>query len=301
MNPATINNMDLTLQQFPEALQQFWISYINPPIEFCLILLIIYSILYFFRGTRAVSALVGIVVTLVLLMLLTFSLRMEVFGWVLQNLWTVFAMAMIVIFQPELRRAFAQLGSHLSRHKRTQQKEAIEEIAGAVTQMSFRRCGALIVFEGKIGMAAIINNAVQMEARINSLLVQSIFYPNSPLHDGAIIIRENTIVAAHAILPLSQETSTKNIGTRHRAALGVTEETDAVAVIVSEETGIISAAYRGKLSRDLSEAELILYLKENLIDKKDDKSENLNNDTGHQTLPLNEQDAADMEDQNEIR
>lgn len=268
----------VNLSRFSESLQNFWITYINPPLEFCLILLVIYSILYFFRGTRAISALIGIVITLLLLLVLTISLKMEVFGWLLLNLWNVLAMAMIVIFQPELRRAFAQLGSQLTGRKGIRRKEAIEEITSAVTQMSFRRCGALIIFEGKIGLAAIISNAVQMESKINSLLVQSLFYPNSPLHDGAVIIRENMIVAAHAILPLTQDTLYRHIGTRHRAAIGVTEETDAVAVVVSEESGMISAACNGQLTRSLSEAELLVYLKAKLLDRKDQAAANEENE-----------------------
>ena len=224
----------------------------------------IYFVLYFLRGTRAVSVLAGIIMILLFTTFLSLTLNLEVFGWLLENLWTVFSTAMIVIFQPELRRAFAQLGSHIGRHKKIEQKEAIEEIVSAVMQMSFRRCGALIIFERQIGMAAIINSAVALETKINSLLVQSIFYPNSPLHDGAVIVRQGIIAAAHAILPLSQD----DFGTRHRAAIGVTEETDAVAVVVSEETGTISVAYRGRLIRNLSETDLLAFLKKMLIDPK---------------------------------
>ena len=244
-------------------------GYVKNPVEFVIIAVAIYCILYFLRGTRARSVLVGIIIALLGTTLFVNFLQFEVLGWLLLNIWTVFATAMIVIFQPELRRAFAQLGSRLEGHKRIEQKEAIEEIASAVMQMSFRRCGALIIFERRIGMAAIINSAVTLETKINSLLVQSIFYPNSPLHDGAVIVRHGVIAAAHAILPLSQdETGTRDFGTRHRAALGVTEETDAVAVVVSEETGIVSVAYRGRLIRNLSETDLLCFLKKMLIDPK---------------------------------
>ena len=239
---------------------QGW-GYAKNAVEFAIITVMIYFVLYFLRGTRAVSVLAGIIMILLFTTFLSLTLNLEVFGWLLENLWTVFSTAMIVIFQPELRRAFAQLGSHIGRHKKIEQKEAIEEIVSAVMQMSFRRCGALIIFERQIGMAAIINSAVALETKINSLLVQSIFYPNSPLHDGAVIVRQGIIAAAHAILPLSQdETGTRDFGTRHRAAIGVTEETDAVAVVVSEETGTISVAYRGRLIRNLSETDLLCLL-----------------------------------------
>ena len=247
---------------------QGW-GYAKNAVEFAIITVMIYFVLYFLRRTRAVSVLAGIIMILLFTTFLSLTLNLEVFGWLLENLWTVFSTAMIVIFQPELRRAFAQLGSHIGRHKKIEQKEAIEEIVSAVMQMSFRRCGALIIFERQIGMAAIINSAVALETKINSLLVQSIFYPNSPLHDGAVIVRQGIIAAAHAILPLSQdETGTRDFGTRHRAAIGVTEETDAVAVVVSEETGTISVAYRGRLIRNLSETDLLAFLKKMLIDPK---------------------------------
>lgn len=234
-------------------------------VQFCLLLVIIYAVLYFFRGTKTISVLIGIAICAMLLMFLAKALNMKIFEWLLSNLPGVISTALIVIFQPELRRVFSQLGSRLSSRANMPQKEAIGEITSAVTQMSFRRCGALIVFEGKIGLQALINNAVQLDCRINSLLIQSLFYPNSPLHDGAMIIKEGKIVAAHTILPLSQETAVRGIGTRHRAAIGVTEESDAVAVVVSEETGQISAAFRGVMTRDLSENDLLIYLKKHLL------------------------------------
>ena len=249
---------------------QGW-GYAKNAVEFAIITVMIYFVLYFLRGTRAVSVLAGIIMILLFTTFLSLTLNLEVFGWLLENLWTVFSTAMIVIFQPELRRAFAQLGSHIGRHKKIEQKEAIEEIVSAVMQMSFRRCGALIIFERQIGMATFKNSAVHLEAKVSSLLLQSIFYPNSPLHDGALIIRGDTIEAAHAILPLTQqpEFAHQNIGTRHRAAIGVTEETDAVAVVVSEETGGISMAKRGSLKRFLTPDQLFELLTRELIDKPD--------------------------------
>jgi len=252
-------------------LKNLWVGYLGPTVEFCLILFIIYILLFFFRRTRAISVLWGFIVILLGLGFLAGALKLEIFQWILRNLWQLLATALIVIFQPELRRAFAQLGSIFSLHAHAtqqEQKEAIEEIVSAMTQMSFRRCGALIVFERKIGLAAISSNAVQLDAKINSLLLQSLFYPNSPLHDGAVIIQEGKIVAAHAILPLTQEMNYRHIGTRHRAALGITEETDAVALVVSEETGAISYAYRGKLTQDVTETRLMDFLKRKLLEHK---------------------------------
>ena len=243
------------------------LDYARPALEVFTITVLIYYALYFLRGTRGASVLAGIILILIILTSLTDSLKFEVMNWLLSNLWTMLATAIVVIFQPELRRAFAQLGSTSFGHRATRKKEAIEEVVSAVVQMSLRRIGALVVFEGQIGMAAIINSAVVLDTKLNSLLIQSIFYPNSPLHDGAVIIKDDRIAAAHAILPLAQQAdgSAKTLGTRHRAALGITEETDAVVVVVSEETGAISVAYRGCLKRDVSSDKLHKLLTELLL------------------------------------
>ncbi len=242
---------------------------VRPYLDFAVIAALIYCLLYFLRGTRGASVLAGCVIVLIFLTLLTNVLKFEVMNWLLQNFWTIASIALVVIFQPELRRAFAQLGSKSFSTHANVQKKTIRETVSAVTQMSRRKTGALIVFERQIGMATIKNSAVHLEAKVSSLLLQSIFYPNSPLHDGALIIRGDTIEAAHAILPLTQqpEFARQNIGTRHRAATGVTEETDAVAVVVSEETGGISMAKRGNLRRDLTPDELFELLTNALIDK----------------------------------
>ena len=261
----------MSFAEFGAKIESVWLHYLGPTLEFLLIFLIVYTLLYSFRRTRAISVLWGVIVILLGLRILADILKMEAFSWILQNLWQFLAIALIVIFQPELRRAFAQLGSILSPYthaRQIEQKEAIEEIVSALNQMSVRRCGALIVFERRIGLAAIIGNAVHLEAKINSLLLQSLFYPNSPLHDGAVIIQDGKIAAAHAILPLTQEPDYSNLGTRHRAALGITEETDAVALIVSEETGSISYAYKGKLTLDVSQGKLTEFLKRKLLEQK---------------------------------
>ena len=251
---------------------------IRPYLDFGVIAVLIYCLLYFLRGTRGASVLAGCVIALIFLTLLTNVLKFEVLNWLLENFWTIASVALVVIFQPELRRAFAQLGSKSFAHHANVQKRTIRETVSAVTQMSRsltslsrRRVGALIVFERQIGMATFKNSAVHLEAKVSSLLLQSIFYPNSPLHDGALIIRGDTIEAAHAILPLTQqpEFAHQNIGTRHRAAIGVTEETDAVAVVVSEETGGISMAKRGSLKRFLTPDQLFELLTRELIDKPD--------------------------------
>lgn len=243
---------------------------VRPYLDFGVIAILIYCVLYFLRGTRGASVFAGCVIALIFLTILTNTLKLEVLNWLLEYFWTIASIALVVIFQPELRRAFAQLGSTYFPHHADVQKKTIKETVSAVTQMAKSKTGALIVFERQIGLASIKNSAVGLEAKVNSLLLQSLFYPNSPLHDGAIIIRGDTIEAAHAILPLTQqpEFAHMNIGTRHRAAIGVTEETDAVVVIVSEETGTISVAMRGVLKRHLTHDQLSEILIHALIDKQ---------------------------------
>ena len=148
----------------------------------------------------------------------------------------------------------------------------IGEIVGAACNMAYRRCGALIVIERKIRLQALADDAVALDGKVNSLLLESIFFPNAPLHDGAVIIRGDRIVAARAILPLtrSKEVSAQ-LGTRHRAALGLSEESDAVIIVVSEETGAISIAQRGALHRDLDGKGLQALLERLLVDKDEEE------------------------------
>ena len=227
-------------------------------LDFGLIFLMVYYVLYFLRGTRGASVLAGLVIALIALTILTKTLQFDVLNWLMTNFWTILATAVIVIFQPELRRAFAQLGSRYFSQQSDTRRQTILETVSAVVQLSKSKTGALIVFERQIGLASIKNSAIQIEAKVNESLLRTIFFPNTPLHDGALIINGDTIEAGHAILPLSQqpELAAMNIGTRHRAAVGVTEETDAIAVIVSEETGIISLAMKGSLKRNITPVEL---------------------------------------------
>jgi len=220
--------------------------------EISILFFFIYSGLYYLRGTRGAYILAGLLITLILLTLVSDLLKFEVLAWLLQSLWAIFAGVLIVIFQPELRRAFAQLGSR-SFVKKMKKRETINEIVKASINLANQRVGALIVFEREIGMRSIINNAITLEAKLNHHLIESIFQTRSPLHDGGIIIRNDIIVAAHSIFPLTHNPELqKTMGTRHRAGIGITEETDAVAVIVSEETGFISLACRGRLKKDVS-------------------------------------------------
>ena len=244
------------------VIQTVW-KVLCPFVEIGILAFLIYEVLYFLRGSRGVYVLTGLIVALIGMSLLAEWLNFEVISRLISESGVVLAVAIIVIFQPELRRAFAQLGSYtFLRGKR--RREIISEVVAAAMDMSRRKCGALIVLERRIGMRALEEDAVRLDIKVNALVLESIFYPNSPLHDGAVIIRDNRIVAARVILPLTRngEMLSKRLGTRHRAALGVSEETDAVVVVVSEETGIISICAGGVLRRDLPPEQLENYLSE---------------------------------------
>ena len=232
------------------------LDYLRVAVEFLLIATVIYKILYYLRGTRAANVLAGLVVAFLTLSIIANSLGLSVLRWLLENFLSLMAFTIIVVFQPELRRAFAQLGS-FSFFQQNRKRETISELTLAVNAMARRKIGAIIVIERRIGMRAIVEDSVKLDCKLSNLLMQSIFYPNSPLHDGAVIVRDDRIVAARAILPLSRDVNiSRTMGTRHRAALGITEETDAIVLVVSEETGDISIACRGAIMRGLSEKNL---------------------------------------------
>lgn len=191
-------------------------------------------------------------------------------SWLLKGLWGTLGAAIVIIFQPELRRAFAQLGSYRF-FQGQRRREVIGELVSAAGNMARRKCGALMVVERRIGLQNLVDDSVRLDIKVNAMVLESIFYPNSPLHDGAVIIRDGRIVAARAILPLTRaENISRRLGTRHRAALGISEDTDAVTIVVSEETGAISIACRGVLHRDLAIGELENYLEKLIIQEQDD-------------------------------
>ncbi|MBO5923593.1 MAG: diadenylate cyclase CdaA, partial [Lentisphaeria bacterium] len=241
------------------------LDFVRVAVEFLLIAFVIYKVLYYLRGTRAVNVLVGLVLAFLVLYIIAKSLKLTVVSWLLDSFMNLMAFTIIVIFQPELRRAFAQLGS-FKFFQGNRKRETINELVSAVNSMAGRRCGAIIVIERRIGMRAIVEDAIKLDCKLNNHLIQSIFYSNSPLHDGAVIVRDDRIIAARAILPLSRNaTLSRTMGTRHRAALGITEETDAVVVVVSEETGDISIACRGEIRGGLAGSGLINELNKLLL------------------------------------
>ncbi len=235
----------------------------NDVLDILIVSTIIYYLLKFLIGTRGWQILIGIFFILSV-WLLARVLELRTVQWIFDNLWSVGIFLIIVLFQPELRRGLAKLGeTGIFRNLFLSRKKAVDEIIRAATFLAERKIGALIVFERTIDLDNYTEGCVKINADISIELLISIFIPQTPLHDGAVIIRDQKIAMARCFLPLTINPNIpKNIGTRHRAGIGISEETDAVALIVSEERGEISLAVDGKLYRDLDS----LSLKKKLMD-----------------------------------
>lgn len=233
-------------------------------IDILLVALVFYWILNLIQGTQAVQLLRGILILSVLAAIVASAFyRLTAFGWLIDKALPALLVAVPIIFQPELRRALDRVGrtSKLWAKPRqsTQIEKAIHAVSEAVIPLAQARHGALIVFERNTGLGEHIETGVWLNALISPDLLLTIFYPNTALHDGSVIIRGDRIMAAAVVLPLGSDTLASRqqwLGTRHRAALGISQITDAIAVIVSEETGIISVAHNGQLIRGLDKKRL---------------------------------------------
>jgi len=228
-------------------------------LDVLLVALIFYVLLRLFRGTQAVQFLRGILVIMLVTFLLTSQLELPAFGWLVRNSLPAVLIAIPVIFQPELRRALERLGRSapfLIRPREERAAYLIDEICQAALNLSEHRHGAIIVLEGETGLQDYVETGVMVDAQVSAQLLQSIFYPGTALHDGAAIVRGDRVVAAACVLPLTERSLDEGLGTRHRAAVGITEQSDALAVVVSEETGIVSVARRGGIARRLDEKRL---------------------------------------------
>ncbi len=228
-----------------------------------IVAVIFYGVLALFRGTSAFSVLYGIALLLGALLIVRSLPRLVVLNWVLTNSLPVLSIALLIVFQPELRRAMERIGRirgwvtrPLGAQEVTGMHRAIDEIARACRRLSERRQGALIVLERETGLQEYAESGILIDGLVTSEFLLQIFFPNSPLHDGAVIIHGVRLVAAGCVLPLTGSTLDSSMGTRHRAAIGITERTDAIAIVVSEETGTISIANNGHLVRHLDESKL---------------------------------------------
>lgn len=239
-------------------------------IDILLVVLVGYYLFKAVKDTRASQILKGIGI-LILLLFISKSIGLVITSFILENFMTYGALLLIVVFQPELRKALEKIGRSKFEHFFTETEDAnykhsINEICKAVEIMSFKKVGALIVFERETKIGDIIKEGVELKAKISSELIQNIFVDKSPLHDGALMIKDNQIEAASCILPLATENKLeKTLGTRHRAGVGITEVSDAIVAIVSEETGAISFVEDGKMKPNLTSEEL----KEELLKRLD--------------------------------
>ena len=227
-------------------------------VDIALVAIVVYRVLLMFRGTRAVQMLAGLACLVAGSIV---SRRLELYStqWILDNFWSFWVIALVVLFQPELRRALARIGegrllANVFGASRVERAQVIDELVDAVESLTARRIGALVVVERSAGLRQYAELGVPVDAIVSADLLVSVFLPYSPLHDGAVFIRGNRLIAAGCFLPLSRNLQiARSLGTRHRAALGISEETDAVAVVVSEETGRVTLAVAGHVEslRDL--------------------------------------------------
>jgi diadenylate cyclase len=229
--------------------------------DILLVGLTFFGLLLLMRGTQAVSLLRGVIVLLLSAFLVSQILRLTAFNWLIRSIVPALLVVIPIVLQPELRRAFERLGRPaglvLWTGRDVATERTLEAIAVAARWLSERRHGALIVIERETGLQEYVDRGVSMDATVTPELLLTIFYPNTALHDGAAIVRGDRLSAAACVLPLTDNTLVDSrLGTRHRAGLGMSEQTDAVTVIVSEETGTISLAYNGRMVRHLDERRL---------------------------------------------
>jgi diadenylate cyclase len=230
-------------------------------LDIFLVAAVIYGILLLLRGTQAVQLLRGVILLALVIAVVGSIAGLTGFNWLMRNAAQALVVIVAVVLQPELRRGLERLGRagglSLWAGREIAIDQVVAEIAAACHWLSERRHGALIVIERETGLQSLIETGVRIDSVVTEELIQTIFFPNTPLHDGAIIIRGDRIIAAAAVLPLAEIiVSDAHLGTRHRAAVGVTEQTDAVTIVVSEETGIISMARNGRIVRHLDQQRL---------------------------------------------
>lgn len=242
-------------------------------LDILIVTVIIYRILLIIKGTRAAQMLIGIGVLFIALLFSKY-LGLYTIDWIIQSLWAQIVLALIILFQPEIRKTLAQMGEarFIPSFTSVEELRYLEEIVKGTVALANRKIGALIVIEKETSLDDITEMGTKLDARVSRELLLSIFHPSSPIHDGAIVIRGNRVVAAGCFLPLTLSMDiSKAFGTRHRAGLGLTEETDAVVLIVSEETGSITTAVGDDMEKNINIGDLRDFLTENFIKPKEKK------------------------------
>lgn len=242
-------------------------------LDILLVTVILYQVLLIIKGTKAARMLIGLGV-LFLGLLFSQYIGLYTIDWIIQTLWAQIVLAIIILFQPEIRRTLAQMGEarFLPSFASAEELRSLEEIVKGAIALANRKIGALIVIEKETNLKDFIEMGTQLDARVSRELLLSIFHPSSPIHDGAVIIRGNRVVAAGCFLPLTLSADvSRTFGTRHRAGFGLTEETDAFVIIVSEETGTITTAINRHIENNVDMGSLRGFLTENFIAPKEKK------------------------------
>jgi diadenylate cyclase len=225
-------------------------------LEIAVIAMVLYYALLFFQGTRGAQVFSGFVVVLLVLVGLTYFLQLDTLTWLFERFSVYLAVAVLIIFQPEIRRMLAEVGrQHF--FAAASERDVIDALVEGMVSLAEQKIGALVAVEREGRAEGVEESGTALDAQITPELIGSIFFPHTPLHDGGVIVRGDRVAAAGCLFPLShREGLAKQLGTRHRAAIGMSEETDAVVIVVSEETGTLSVAFKGRLRRGLDEAHL---------------------------------------------
>lgn len=232
---------------FTQLVHDHW----RDAIEITILWVAIYCSWLSFRGTRGANVLTGLAALFLTLWMLSVFFELQVIGWLLGYLSAFLVFALLVIFQPELRRGLAALGSHRLLNTSTQNRETIEVLSEMTFDLANRQLGALIAVERDTNIDTYAETGVEIDCHLSPEVAVSIFFPKTPLHDGGLIVRNDRILSAACVFPVSQRVDLdRTLGTRHRAAIGLTEESDAVVIVVSEETGIVSVCHRGIIERN---------------------------------------------------
>ena len=234
---------------------------LNGWIEILCLTVVFYYLFFFLKGTRGAPVLTGLVLLFIGLIVLTRLIHLDALNWLLGRFLVYLAVAVLIIFQPEIRRALAELGKQHLFDNAFSDETLVDQIVQATGYLALRKIGALIAIEQAIGTRPVQETGIKLDSAVTPELLAGIFAPHAPLHDGGVIIAGNRMVAARCMFPLSEQNELgKVIGTRHRAAVGLSYETDAVVIVVSEETGLISVSHEGRLIQNLDENHLRRFL-----------------------------------------
>jgi diadenylate cyclase len=276
------DGLQTSLRPLLDLLQLSW----RPALEITILTVGIYYVFNYVRGTRGAPVFYGFVVLLLTLTLVAGLFKLQVLSWLLRNFIALSALAVLIIFQPELRRILAELGNQPLFSTTREQRENIEVIVQAAERMSEARIGGLIALEQSIHLQEAVESGIVVDCEATPEMLETIFFPNNAIHDGGVIIKGDRIAYAACIFPLTQRHNlSASLGTRHRAAIGLSEETDAVVVVVSEETGAISHVYKGNLVRGVTLEELRAFLTSVLVRRGRSKTlmEWIRSDRRHET------------------